>query len=163
MIIEIEICDNGGWRPAIQAETVEGECLDCHKTGLVLRYLAPHLRDEVELCAPCFGKDEDLRALPSGLKAEVLRGRCNGPNENCRAAHRAGRSVHVIPGPHSAFHEALVMPTYHYATSADGIDAIYDALENAPMVDNDEDLKRYRTEKVAFRLPVGWVDPEFRR
>lgn len=163
MIVKLEICDNGGWHEPIAAETVEGECIDCGTTGLVLRYLAPHLCDEVEICPKCFAADDDLRVVPTGLVAEVLRSDCSGPNPACRAAAVKGRKVHVTTGQRSAFQEALVMPTYHFKTSAEGIESIYDAWETAPLVQTDEDLDRYRAENRAHRLPVGWVDPSRRR
>lgn len=162
MIVKIQIEDNGGWREPISAETTEGECIDCSKTGMVLRYLAPHLSDEVELCRACFAADDQIRVVPTGLKAEVLRSTCTGPNLACRIAHKAGRSVHVIPGAHSAFEPALVMPRSHYATSADGIEAIYSALESARTVRDDADLRKYREYGLPYFLPVGWVDPSRR-
>jgi hypothetical protein len=92
---------------------------------------------------------------------QVLSDNCTGRRGNraCRDAHRAGRPVHVIPayGP-----TALVMPTYHYATAEEGIQAINDAMVNAPMVATDADLFRYRREGVAHRLPAGWIDPSRR-
>jgi hypothetical protein len=97
--------------------------------------------------------------------APVLASICTGPNRACRAAHKTGRSVHVIPenGADAHLHPRLIMPTYHYRTSAEGIEAIAIAEEIAPTVTNDADLERYRAEKVAHYLPVGWCDPTMRR
>lgn len=96
--------------------------------------------------------------------AHVLASICTGPNRNCRAAHKAGRSVHVMPAQVDPFTQPiLVMPTYHYRTSAEGIEAIAVADETAPTVTCDSDLERYRAEKVPHFLPVGWVDPSRRR
>jgi hypothetical protein len=86
--------------------------------------------------------------------------KCTGPNPACRAAHRAGRSVHIIPPMGT---NAPVMGTYHYATEAEARAALVNATANAPMVDNDDDLARYTKAKVSYRLPVGWIHPDYRR
>jgi hypothetical protein len=83
---------------------------------------------------------------------------CTGPNRACRAAAKAGRTVHIIPAPGGP-----VLNTYHYATEADARAALADAEANAPIVHNDADLARYRAENVSYRLPVGWCDPTMRR
>jgi hypothetical protein len=97
--------------------------------------------------------------------AYVLSETCTGPNRACRAAHREGRSVHVIPGSirGRADQPALIMPTYHFATVDEGMGYIRDAWNTAPMVVTDEDLDRYRAANIAHKLPVGWVDPSRRR
>lgn len=99
------------------------------------------------------------------ITATVLSHNCTGPNPTCRAAHRAGRPVHVIPdaGRNPGASPALIMPTYHYPTEAHGVDAIYEAANTAPMVTSDEDLYLFRQMKIAHFLPVGWVDPSRRR
>ena len=93
--------------------------------------------------------------------AHVLASICTGPNRACRAAHKAGRSVHVIPqtGPDASAHPRLVMPTYHYRTSAEGIAAIAVAEETAPTVTCDDDLYACRRMGIPHYLPVGWIDP----
>lgn len=93
--------------------------------------------------------------------AHVLAAVCTGPNRACRTAHRQGRSVHVIPD-RQADGRALVMPTYHYATSAEGIEAIMDAEMIAPTVTTDEELYACRRLNIPHFLPVGWVDPSRR-
>jgi hypothetical protein len=95
------------------------------------------------------------------MAAHVLASVCTGPNRACRMAHKQGRSVHVIPERRQDG-RALVMPTYHYRTSADGIEAIMDAEEAAPEVATDADLIEYRERNIPFFLPVGWVDPSRR-
>jgi hypothetical protein len=95
--------------------------------------------------------------------AHVFASICTGPNRACRAAHKAGRSVHVIPGMVDSTEPRLVMPTYHYHTSADGIEAIMQAETTAPTVRNDADLADFRARKIAHFLPVGWCDPSMRR
>lgn len=96
--------------------------------------------------------------------AHVLASICTGPNRACRFAHREGRSVHVIPAMRKdpATEKALVMPTYHYRTSAEGIEAIAEAETMAPTVETDADLYEYRKNNVPFYLPMGWVDPSRR-
>lgn len=98
------------------------------------------------------------------MSAHVLASICTGPNRACRAAHRAGRSVHVIPAMSrdAANHPRLVMPTYHYRTSDEGIIAIAEAEENAPTVTCDADLYRFRKMEIPHFLPVGWIDPSRR-
>lgn len=98
------------------------------------------------------------------ITARVTASICRGPNRACAAAARQGRQVHVIPERGDVYTEpALVMPTYHYQTSDEGIIAIAEAAENAPTVTCDEDLYRFRKAGVAHFLPVGWVDPTMRR
>jgi hypothetical protein len=94
--------------------------------------------------------------------AYVLASTCTGPNRNCRAAHKAGRSVHVIPAHTGIDTPRLIMPTYHYATSADGIEAIDLAERTAPTVTCDADLYACRRMGIPHYLPVGWVDPSRR-
>lgn len=160
---KIELNDNGGWFPST-ATTREGNCEDCpdwRSQSLVIHYVTPH-GVEADLCVRHFELDQDVRVPARKPIATVLQSICSGPNRECRAAHKAGRSVHVIE-EHSIVEPALVMPTNHYRTSAEGIEAIHEAYESAPMVRNDEDLLRYRAEKRAYRLPVGWVDPSMRK
>lgn len=102
----------------------------------------------------------------------ILATDCKGPNPACRAAHRAGRPVHVIP-PRGRFEivndrarkldPTLVLATYHFATAEDGMAAIADAIANAPTVATDDDLYAFRAAGVAHFLPVGWIDPTCRR
>ena len=98
------------------------------------------------------------------MNAHILSDHCTGPNRACRAAHKAGRSIHVIPTmrPDPRTAPALVMPTYHYTTAQDGIDAINQAFATAPMVATEDDLYRFRAERVAHFLPIGWIDPSRR-
>jgi hypothetical protein len=95
--------------------------------------------------------------------AQVLDTNCTGPNSKCRCAARHGRRVHVIPTPMGPKHPALVMPTYHYATEAEGFAAIAEAFRTAPTVYGDADLELYRCDGVPHLLPVGWVDHTMRR
>jgi hypothetical protein len=99
------------------------------------------------------------------MTAHVLASVCTGPNPSCRKAHKEGRSVHVIPAMRRMDEPArpsLVMPTYHYRTSADGIVAIADADIHAPTVTCDDDLYACRRMNIPHYLPVGWVDPSMR-
>lgn len=95
--------------------------------------------------------------------AQVLSNNCTGPNPHCRRAARAGLRVHIMPTPLGRHEKALVMPTYHYATVADGVKAIEAAVASAPTVYNDQDLALYRQQHVPYFLPIGWVDPTRRR
>lgn len=83
---------------------------------------------------------------------------CTGPNRACRAAHRAGRSVHIIPGT-----RGLVLNTYHYATEEQAREALAYAEATAPTIRNDADLESARAYGLSYRLPVGWIDPTMRR
>lgn len=101
---------------------------------------------------------------------EVLSPHCTGRvgNAACREAHRAGRSVHIIP-PRSRYtivddraqllDPILILPTYHFATVEEGLAAVRDAMATAPTVATDDDLYAYRAAGIAHYLPVGWVDP----
>jgi len=96
---------------------------------------------------------------------QVLSLNCTGPNPACRKAAKEGRKVHVIPAlPKEPGNEPyLVMPTYHYATEAEGEAAIQAAIMiEARTVKNDEDLYAYRAAQRPHYLPVGWVDPSRR-
>lgn len=95
------------------------------------------------------------------MNARVVASNCPGPNRACKAAFRKGLRVHVRPD-YSLQEPALVMPGYHYETSADGVEAIMHAAEAAPLVHTDEDLYRYRAAGLPYFLPVGWVDPSRR-
>jgi hypothetical protein len=96
--------------------------------------------------------------------AFVLNQNCSGPNPRCRAAYAAGRPVHVMPRQvDPATHASLVMPTYHYATVAEGVASVNAAYASAPIVLTDDDLDRYRAARVPHFLQVGWVDPTMRR
>jgi hypothetical protein len=96
---------------------------------------------------------------------------CKGPNHHCRAAFKAGRPVHVIPGSVFDLDPAmrppdgltLVLGTYHYATEAEAREAVADAYTNAPLVTCDDDLYAFRARNISYKLPVGWVDPSRRR
>lgn len=83
---------------------------------------------------------------------------CTGPNRACRAAHKAGRSVHIIPAPGS-----VVLPTYHFATETEARETLALAEKHAPTVRNDADLAECRERGIPYRLPVGWCDPTMRR
>lgn len=80
-----------------------------------------------------------------------------GGNARCRAAHKAGRPVHIIP-PWSSDTPTIVLPTYHYATEQEARAALA-AADAAPIVTTDDELYAYRAAAIAHRLPVGWTDP----
>ncbi|QDQ91585.1 hypothetical protein FND50_12660 [Rhodococcus sp. WB9] len=86
---------------------------------------------------------------------------CKGPNVNCRQAHREGRSWHVTP-PQFPSGVHVVLPTYHYATLELGVEAVNQALRNAPTITNDEDLARYRKMRISYCVPQGFIDPSRR-
>lgn len=96
-------------------------------------------------------------------RANLITRTCTGRggHPRCRAAYREGLPVHVIP-TWSADTPAVVLPSYHFATEAEALAAVEQA-QTAPLVRTDADLYRYRAEGVAYRLPVGWVDPSRRR
>lgn len=87
-----------------------------------------------------------------------------GTNPACKAAAKLGLRVHVSPAPADNIGgQHLVMPTYHYATEADGIAAIEKALRDAPVVTTDDELYAYREQSIAYKLNKGWIDPTRRR
>lgn len=60
---------------------------------------------------------------------------CKGPNKACRAAHKAGRHVHIIAPSYSERDSGtLAFNTCHYASIDDAIAAYNDARANAPVV-----------------------------
>lgn len=90
----------------------------------------------------------------------VLNEDCSGPNAACRAAHRAGRPVHVVAISTLGENQpALVMPTYHYASPDDGIAALNEAWATAPTIENDDQLVEYRRAGRPYKLRPGWIDP----
>src|SRR6478609_1374977 len=88
----------------------------------------------------------------------TIRTDCTGPNRACRAAAKAGRTVHIIPSPRT-----VVLATYHYATEDEARAALAHAERFAPTVRNDADLVECRERNLSYRLPVGWCDPSMRR
>jgi hypothetical protein len=95
---------------------------------------------------------------------------CKGPNARCWAAHKAGRTVHVIEATwkfprdleHRSIVPALVMPSCHYATAEEGIAALKEARTYAVMIQTDADLYAAREAGVPHLLPVRWIDPSRR-
>lgn len=96
-----------------------------------------------------------------------VRADCKGPNAACRAAHKAGRTVHVIEAtwkfPRDAQHRSvvpsLVMPSWHFATAEEGIAALREARANAILIHTDAQLYAAREMELPHILPVRWVDP----
>ncbi len=85
-----------------------------------------------------------------------------GGNVECKAAHKRGLSVHIIPG-HVSDQPRLVMPTYHYATEEEAREAVRIARLTAPTVTCDDDLYACRRMRTPHFLPVNWIDPTRRR
>lgn len=94
-----------------------------------------------------------------------------GTNPACKAARRAGRPVHIIPGSRFDLDPTmcppdgltLVLETYHYATEAEAREAVAEAYATAPVVTCDADLYDFRARGIAYKLPEGWIDPSRRR
>lgn len=84
-----------------------------------------------------------------------------GSHPNCKIAAREGRRVHVIPG-HTEGEPRLILPNYHFHTLDEAQAAIREAELFAPMVETDLDLAIFRQQKIAHKLPVGWIDPSRR-
>jgi hypothetical protein len=90
---------------------------------------------------------------------------CRGSHPACRAARRAGRLVHIVPGWRvwdDAF-SSIILPDYHFETAEDAVEFLDFAIETAPVVTCDEDLYDFRARKIAHKTPMGWVDPSRRR
>lgn len=99
------------------------------------------------------------RAVAANPRGIVTDENCSGPNRHCRAAHKAGRRVHVIP-PRQTMEEmetrgCLVLPTYHFATVADGLAAIETALDFAVTPESDEE---WLALEAAHEVPF-WTRP----
>jgi hypothetical protein len=93
------------------------------------------------------------------MKIHVLNQQCKGPNARCRRDARDGRHVHLIPMSHVGEEPQLVMPTYHYATEAQGRAAITAAWETAEVIRTREQLNAARRDGRPHKLAVGWIDP----
>lgn len=92
----------------------------------------------------------------------VATANCKGPNKACKAAHKAGLTWHVIPAhpKNSGKDSWLIMPTHHYATLEEGVQAIADAEATAPEATSDEEWIRLGAEaRVPFRTRAGMNHP----
>lgn len=92
----------------------------------------------------------------------VLDHDCKGPNKKCRAAHKEGRIVHVNTD-WNPLEPTLVQPTHHFVSEDHGRAMIASWMETAVTVTCDAELYACRAAGVAHKLPVGWVDPDYRR
>ena len=73
---------------------------------------------------------------------------CKGPNRECKAAFRANRPFHIIPGHDDprAQDAHLALPTYHYASRDEAIEALENGWNTAITVDNARDRdEAYKT------------------
>jgi hypothetical protein len=93
-------------------------------------------------------------------RSPIIYADCKGPNA-CRRASKAGRPVHIVP-PRSSSGLSVVLPTYHYATEREALAALELAEATAPVVTCDSELFLYRAQRIAYKLPTGWVDPSRR-
>lgn len=85
-----------------------------------------------------------------------------GGNDNCRKGYRDGRPVHIVP-KWDRETPTVILPTYHYADEGLAVEALINATLHAPTVTTDEELYAYRLQRIAHKLPVGWVDPSRRK
>ncbi len=92
-----------------------------------------------------------------------LHSECTGQfgNPACKKGFRDGRPVHIIPkwDPDTP---TVILPTYHFADEGEAVEALIHATLHAPTVETEGDLYRYRTQGIAHKLPVGWIDPSRR-
>ena len=89
--------------------------------------------------------------------------RCTGNAKACKRARREECHVHIIPRSDIADPEGLlVLPTYHYSTVERAIAAYEDAKINAIKISSDAQLYDARQTERAYKLPVGWIDPDRR-
>lgn len=79
-----------------------------------------------------------------------------------KASHKAGASVHMML-KYDPLTQTLVMPTYHFVSIEAGYRELINAYKTAPMITNDAELYAAREAGIAHLLPVGWVDPTYRR
>lgn len=96
------------------------------------------------------------------MKIHVLDHNCSGPNPHCALAASRGRYAHVIALTEIYEEPSLVMPSYHFQTIEDGIEAVRHAWATAPVITSDEELYAARRDKIPHKLPVGWIDPSRR-
>lgn len=90
--------------------------------------------------------------------APIIINPCTGDHPECESARLAGRPVHVLPR-FDRDRPTVVLPAYHYETADEARAVVAAAEANAPIVATDDDLYVYRTQRIAHRLPVGWIDP----
>lgn len=86
---------------------------------------------------------------------------CKGNNPACVRGRIEGRPVHITP-KWDKNKITTVLATYHFATADEAIAELERADVHAPLVSDDVQLEMYREMKIAYRLPVGWIDPERR-
>lgn len=79
---------------------------------------------------------------------------CTGPNKNCKHASRHGLMIHIIPAHADprAEHVHLALPTYHYATEQEALDALQRAWDTAITVDNATDRDAAYARKVPVKI-----------
>lgn len=92
----------------------------------------------------------------------VLDEDCSGPHGACGSGHEQGRPVHLIPAVTDDTTPRLVLPTYHFTTVAEGVEAITRAYATAPTITTDEELYAARRAGIAHLIPRGWIDPSRR-
>lgn len=86
---------------------------------------------------------------------------CRGNNAKCVRGRLDGRHVHIVPR-YEKDKITTVLADYHFATAEAAIAELDRADVHAPIVSDDNTLEMYREMKIAYRLPVGWVDPDRR-
>lgn len=149
-----------------------GTVVEDDRTELAIPKLNPDLQSEARHTVLRWLTDHGYLSRPAD-RVKIAKGHpqvfdrpcgnLRSANDACRAAYREGRIWHVIPPVTDARREAaLVLPTYHFRTPNEGLAAVEEAMRTAPMVATDEDLERYRSAGVAYRLPPGWIDPSRR-
>src|SRR5689334_10091553 len=99
----------------------------------------------------------------NGLSYHGIRAwECTGPNPACKLAAHTGRVWHVAPAHpmNEGRTSHLVMPTYHYASPEEGLDAILSAQRDAHEVTSDvEWLELEAAHEVPFRTRPGMNHP----
>ena len=83
----------------------------------------------------------ELITNDEGHEIAILREGCKGPNSACKRAARANRTIHIIPAHRDprAQDAHLVLPTNHYATREEALEALEIAWNTAITVNNAAD------------------------
>lgn len=81
---------------------------------------------------------DTLITAPDGALIAHGREGCTGPNAKCKRAAKRGLMYHIIPhhlDPRAEFAH-LALPTYHYASRDEAVEALNKGWETAITVDN---------------------------
>lgn len=96
------------------------------------------------------------------MKPLIITPNCTRLVRECRADAVRGLFVHAVASCDVYTEPLLVMPSYHFQTTADALSGVQKAWDDAVMIEDDADLYYARIMSLPHKLPVGWVDPSRR-